>query len=252
LTPPVNFRKHDEMKRLLLLVAVMGLVTGCSRSPQPSVDVPAASGTKPDANWFVAATPYAIAAGDSLLAIRVYRAGRLASLGHNHVISSDSLQGRIYVGADYADTWFELSLPVAMLRVDEAPMRGRYGDDFSGQVPADAIAGTTANMSGPEVLAAADWPLVSVQGAVTRCAMNKCAAEIYIELKGQVTRHNVDVIVEQHGDRLIINSDFLLSQTALALKPFSVMMGALSVADELSFELDLVATEVVSGDILPE
>ena len=187
-----------------------------------------------------------------MLAIRVYRAGQLASLGHNHVVSSDSLQGNIYVGADYADTWFELRLPVATLQVDNTKMRERYGDDFSGQVPADAIAGTTTNLRGPQVLAAVDWPLVSIQGAVTRCVANKCVADIYIELKGNVTRHTADVVVEQHADRLIISSEFSLSQTALGLQPFSVMMGALSVADELSFELDLVATEVVAGDLLPE
>jgi hypothetical protein len=240
------------MKRILLLIALLGFIAACSRAPQPVIDQSPLTAPEPAAEWLATATPYAIADGDSLLAIRAYRAGRLASLGHNHVISSDALQGRIYVGADYADTWFDLSLPLTTLRVDETQMRARYGDDFAGVVPADAIAGTTANMLGPDVLAAADWPLVSIRGVVTGCAASVCVAEIYVGLKDQVTRHQVEAQVEQHADRLVIHSEFVLSQNSMGLQPFSVMMGALSVADELHFELDLVAGEVVAGELLSE
>ena len=168
------------MKRLCLFVVLIVFVAGCSRPPQPVGDISRPAAAKPDAQWLALATPYVVGEGDSLLTIRVYRAGRLASLGHNHVISSDALQGSVYVGADYADTWFELSLPVAALRVDDAQMRDRYGDEFAAPVPADAIAGTTANMLGADVLDAADWLVVSIQGKVTSCVADRCDAELYI------------------------------------------------------------------------
>ena len=38
----------------------------------------------------------------SLLEIRVYRAGALASAGHNHIIASHDLTGTVYVPADRA------------------------------------------------------------------------------------------------------------------------------------------------------
>jgi len=41
--------------------------------------------------------PYDIVAGESLLTIRVYRAGALASAGHDHLIALHALTGTVYV-----------------------------------------------------------------------------------------------------------------------------------------------------------
>ncbi len=172
----------------------------------------------------------------------------MASFGHNHAISSDSVTGIIYVGESFSDAWFDLRLPVASLVIDDRDIRDRYGEDFADPVPEDAISGTKANMLSDKVLNAEVWPEVSVQGRSIRCAAGLCELALAIELKGQVSRHTVQVELEQHADRIIAHSEFELQQSDLGLKPFSVMMGALSVAEAMQFELDLVATKVVPDD----
>jgi hypothetical protein len=236
--------KHVEMKRILMSYVCAVLLAACSNVPEPPKGPVAMA--PPD--WLPAATSYEVVDGDSLLAIRAYRAGSLARLGHNHVISTESLAGQVYVGSSYEKTWLELQFPVSRLLVDTIDMRARYGEDFASAVPEDAVAGTTENMLGADVLNSVFWPLVVVRGAAIACDLPQCQLRLEIELKGQLSQHVVPVVVEQHDDRLLVHSEFRLSQAALGIKPFSVMMGALSVADELQFELDLVATEVSASE----
>ncbi len=236
--------KHVEMKRILIFAVCALLLVSCSNVPEP----PEGPMSMSPPNWLAKATRYKVADGDSLLAIRAYRSGSLARLGHNHVISAESLTGQVYVGSSYEQTWIELQLPVSSLLVDTLDMRARYGEDFALAVPEDAIAGTTENMLGADVLNSASWPLVVIRGAAIACDLPQCQLRLEIELKGQLSQHVVPVLVEQHDDRLLVHSEFGLSQAALGLKPFSVMMGALSVADELQFELDLVAIEVSASE----
>ena len=241
----IRLGKHMSMKLRLISIVCVLLLAGCSNVP----DLSEGAIAMPAPAWRQQATRYEVAAADSLLAIRAYRAGSLARLGHNHVIASESLSGQVYVANSFEKTWFELQLPVSSLLVDAAAMRDRYGEDFAAVVPEDAIAGTTENMLAADVLNSVAWPLVIVRGAAVACEMQQCQLHLELKLKGQLSKHVVTVLVEQHDNRLLVHSEFNLSQTELGLKPFSVMMGALSVADELKFELDLVATEFRPSDV---
>src|SRR5690242_7552286 len=67
----------------------------------PLAPTPAAQGRRFD-----------VVAADSLLTIRVYRAGTLARMGHNHVIASHDLSGSVSVPEDLTAASFELHVPV--------------------------------------------------------------------------------------------------------------------------------------------
>ena len=220
-------------------------VVSCVRISPPSAAPDEV--VEPGMVWLAAATAYAVRNGDALLVVRAYRAGAMASLGHNHVISSDFVAGNIYVGSAYTDSWFDLTLPVSSLVVDDERIRAHYGDEFSAPVPEDAKAGTKLNMQSDKVLDATQWPVIRIRGFLADCIGAACTAQIAIDLGGTLSRHTIPLRLEQHDDRLLVRARFNILQSELGLSPFSVMMGALSVADELRFDLDLVA-EAVTPD----
>ena len=63
-----------------------------------------------------------------------------------------------------------------------------------------------------------------------------------IWLRGVKSDVEVPLAVALDGERLVATSEFALKQTELGLTPFSVMLGALQVADELEFSIRLSAT----------
>src|SRR5256886_7042146 len=98
--------------------------------------------------------PYDIVADESLLTIRVYRGGTLASAGHNHLIALHALTGTVYVPEDVMRASSEARIPVAELTVDEAALRTQeHSPDFPPDVPDAAREGTRRNMLGEALLA---------------------------------------------------------------------------------------------------
>ena len=57
------------------------------------------------------------------LRILVYRGGELARFGHNHVVSSDDLQGFVLHADDMQASRFDLFLPLDRLIVDDPAIR---------------------------------------------------------------------------------------------------------------------------------
>jgi hypothetical protein len=46
---------------------------------------------------------------------------------------------------------------------------------------------------------------------------------------------------EQHDDQIVVSGDFPLKQTDLGLTPFSALLGALQVVDEMKIRFRIVA-----------
>lgn len=190
-----------------------------------------------------AARRFVVQPGESELLILVYREGRLARLGHNHVISSTQLDGVVYLAPDLLNSAVELRLPVATLEVDRPANRARAGDEFPGEIAPDAIAGTRDNMLGSAQLDAERWPeLLLVSRGITG-AEPQLKLELDMALKNQVTAITVPVRLRREGDaRLIAEGEFSVLQTDLGLQPFSALLGALRVRDQLDIRFRIVAT----------
>ena len=235
------------MRHFLIVLIGALCVVSCARISPPSAAPDEV--VEPGMVWLAAATGYAVTDGDALLVVRAYRAGAMASLGHNHVISSDFVTGNVYLGSAYTDSWFDLILPVSSLIVDDERIRADYGDEFSAPVPEDAKAGTKINMQSDRVLDATNWPVIRIRGFLADCVGAACTAQIAIDLGGTLSRHTIPLQLEKHDDRLLVKARFNILQSELGLEPFSVMMGALSVADELRFSLDLVAVAVAPDQL---
>jgi hypothetical protein len=73
------------------------------------------------------------------------------------------------------------------------------------------------------------------------------AATLAVAVAGHESRQTVAMNIVRDADRLTLSADFSLRQTALGLTPFSVMMGALQVQDEMHVHVRIVARRAQSG-----
>ncbi len=175
---------------------------------------------------------------------RVYRAGLLAGLGHNHVISTGGFSGSVQLADAPQASLFELVIPVTALVVDDPAMRRRYGGDFSDQPSTQAIAGTRANMLGGSLLNAGSYPRIRLSGSAVVAAGKReqdLLLDAEMELVGQSIPIRLPARVTLNGDELLASGQFTLSHRQLGLTPFSAAMGALKVAQKIDFTYDIHA-----------
>ncbi|MGE0582193.1 MAG: YceI family protein [Steroidobacteraceae bacterium] len=208
---------------------------------------PSAPGTPPvgAAPPAAGATRYRVVSDESSVIVLAYRGGALASLGHNHVIASKALTGVIDLREPLTASGFELRLPVATFTVDDAPLRSGRGPEFAPAVPESAREGTRRNMLGEALLDAGRFPQIVAHAVALTGGPRRFEARVELEVRGE--RHVIEapVQVDRHGaDRLRVTARFPVTQGALGLAPYSVMLGALRVEDRLDVEVDLSARRV--------
>ncbi len=221
------------------------LLAACpTRPPPPPAQVPAVPA--PIALAPHTGKPYDIVAADSLLTVRVYRGGALASAGHNHVIGCHTLAGTIYMPGEVLKSSFEVRLAVAELTVDEPELRAREpASDFPPEVPQSARDGTRRNMLGPALLAAADYPEVVLRAVRLEpgagAAPGGLTAYLDAQVRDQHHTLSIPVAYELAGDTLTVTGETALRQSELGLTPFTALMGALAVQDEMRVRFRIVA-----------
>lgn len=179
---------------------------------------------------------YQVDAESSDIRLQAYRAGILSKLGHNHIISVGQLTGRISVNADLEQSSFELEIPVRELIVDDPLHRREEGAKFS-SVPSERdIAGTRRNMLGKRVLNAKEYPIVVLTGTGPISNGSEFELALSIEILGRVVDLSVPTSVHLEGEILEATGSFPLSHKDLGLRPFSAMLGAIRVADQMDLK----------------
>ena len=229
----------------LAVVFLAGALTGCPTRPSPP---PAEVRGTPPAQPFAPHTgkPYDIAPAESLLTVLVYRAGALAAAGHNHVIASHTLAGTVYVPGEVRAASFEVRVAVDALTVDEPGLRAAQpGNDFPPDVSESAREGTRRNMLGPALLDGADYPEIVLRALELEPgpagAPGAVTAHIDAEVRGQHRTIDVPVRYQVAGDTLTVTGAARLKQSELGLTPFTALMGALAVEDEMRVSFRIVA-----------
>jgi hypothetical protein len=175
----------------------------------------------------------------SQILVRVYRAGRLARLGHNHAIEVADLTGELLslaAGGGLA----RLRFRPERLRVDDPAVRARAGDAFA-QLPDDAaIEGTRRNMLGPQVLDTEAWPEIGVLARIDDLNAARAEAEIHLSLRGVGRLYRVPVLVQTLPGEVSVSGSLQIRQSDYGIAPFSVMGGALQVRDMLDVDFRIV------------
>ena len=219
-------------------VAALALfLIGCG-VPKPRQAPPPAPSTAPAAPGM----RYRVDPAQSELRVLVYRAGIMASLGHNHVIVNRALSGWVTVAGPPSAAAFALSVPAADFVVDDPEARRAEGADFSEPVSDDAKSGTAHNMLGPAVLDAAAHPAVTVRSLTVAETRGGLEATVAIEAAGHESQLAVPFTLDRSSGRLSATGTLSVRQTALGLTPLSILLGALRVEDAIGLKFKLIAT----------
>jgi hypothetical protein len=189
------------------------------------------------------AVRYRILADRSLLTLRVYRGGPLASMGHNHVIAVHDLQGEIGLAARLEDSTLAMRFAVHRLTVDEPGLRALAGAEFAAEVPDAARDGTRRNLLGAALLDAVAFPWVEIVAQRIVPQPDGARLTLQLRVRDRPCVVEVPVVIERPPGLLVASGELRLRQSELGLVPFSVMMGALQVQDEMRLQFRVVAAE---------
>jgi hypothetical protein len=234
-------RVHAGRWLAALLVLAPGLLlVACTHravtSPPPAA-VPSTTITRPAPG----AVRYRILADRSLLTVRVFRGGPLAAMGHNHVVAVRDLQGEISLAPRLEDSTLAARFQVARLTVDEPGLRALAGADFATEVPDAAREGTRRNLLSAALLDAAAFPAVEIVAQRIVPQPGGALLTLQLRLRDRPYVVEVPVVIEHPPGQLVASGELRLRQSELGLVPFSVMMGALQVQDEMQLQFRVAA-----------
>jgi hypothetical protein len=227
--------------RWLLLTGVLAL-SACRTPPPPPPPVPAA----PPAPVIVPERidHYRVDDQASQVLILVYRDGRMARLGHNHVLRVRQLSGEVLVPKDVTSTTFTLEFPVAALSIDETALRAEQGEDFKATIDAASVEGTRGHMLSDRLLDGAHFPVIRLQSGPLTNDGDHWTATLSITVRDHVASVVVPVSLTLDPGSLTASGEFDLTHSQLGLTPYSVGLGAIRVAETMHVRFRVLARHV--------
>ena len=240
---PFLARTHTGERRtfarlpLVVVVAAVSLWLGACRPP-PATRAQVAGPAGPPGT-----AQFQVDASASQLWLYLHADGPLVRLGHNHVISSRGLQGSVWVHPQIEQSSCALQLPVATFVVDDPQERAATGGEFAEPLDAAARDGTRDHMLGDRQLDAAHFPLLRLQCRRLTSTPDGLLLEFAVALRDHESRLDVPVQWQRSGKLLRANGEFTFRQSELGLEPYSLLFGALRVADEIHARFQLLARE---------
>jgi polyisoprenoid-binding protein YceI len=162
----------------------------------------------------------AIDPGKSVMTVRVYKAGVLSALGHNHEIAAPIAGGSVDIAARHV----ELHSQTRTLEVRDPGVSDKDRAEIQ------------STMLGPEVLDAERHPEIAF-----RSTGAEPAGAGSWKLQGNLTLHGqtrtVAVEVREEGGHYVGTS--LFKQTEFGIKPVKVAGGSIRVKDEIRIEFNI-------------
>lgn len=223
-----------------LSVGFVLALAACAVPPRPGAGgegAPAPQAGRPVAGYRVAASD---------VVVKVYRDGPLAQMGHNHVITSSAVTGRIELRDPLVASSFSLSLPLDSLVVDDSLRRAEAGADFPDNLTTADKEGTRRNLLGPALLDAAQFPVLHLDSVAIAAAGDGYQATARIDVAGSARQIQVPVTLQQQDGELQLSGSFVLTHAELGLTPFTAALGALRVREDIEVAYRLVAREGTS------
>lgn len=251
-----------------ILVAISAAITaamaagiaGCATStaPGPSAEPVAAPETDlpPSScpSWLAAQQRaegrlYRVDAAASQVRIHVFRAGRLAKVGHNHVLGVERLDGQVFVPSEgVGRAGVELGFRLDDLVIDSAPWRAALGSEFASTPSAADIAGTRTNLM--KAVDGDRFPAISMRSTAVAGAFPTLAVTLAVQWHGRVRTLDVPVRVTRPAEDapLRAQGSLVLRQSDFGITPFSVLGGLLAIQDALTVDVDVTARPAQACD----
>jgi hypothetical protein len=186
---------------------------------------------------------YRIDPAASDVRIYVFRGGRAAQLGHNHVLSAPDFAGYVSLGGESAaSARFDLRFVFADLVIDDPALREATGGSFAGVRSESDISGTRRNMLGERVLDAASHPHLHIRSLAIEGDWPMLVARIAVDWRGFSRAYDVLLQVDRNDDSLRARGELVLRQTDFGITPLSILGGIIAVQDPVCVRFDLRAS----------
>ncbi len=184
---------------------------------------------------------YRIEPGESQIAVRVHRAGKLARFGHNHLVTATEIQGFLMGPAEDQPGRGDLYLPVTALQVDppEAVREAGFGAELS----AEDRRATRANML-REVLEAERFPYIRIEVAPFHQGPPVSPIPVSLTLHGVTRKRRIPVEMERTEETWTITGELSLHHGTFDMEPYTAMGGALRAKDRLDLSFRLRARPI--------
>lgn len=169
---------------------------------------------------------WSLSAADGELHILTGVAGRAAKMGHRLTIGMQSWQAGVHWAGD-SPTRVELVVDVDSLEV------------LGGEGGLTPLAGPEKGVARSNALKSLDvkrFPQIRFSADQVEKTADGYRLTGTVEIHGTARPQVVDVAVEDSGDTLSLSARVPVTQSDFGVKPFSLMMGALKVADEVTIE----------------
>jgi hypothetical protein len=167
----------------------------------------------------------------------------MASMGHSHLISTRALSGTIWLPPEPGHASCDIQLQAAGFVVDDPQERAVAGGEFAEPLDDSARTGTREHMLGERQLDAQHYPAVLLHCRQVRVIGDSATVELVITLRGKETSLQVPVKWQRNGNALQAEGEFVFRQSDIGLQPYSLLFGALRVADEIHARFRLVARQ---------
>ena len=172
--------------------------------------------------------------------VRVHRAGTLASLGHEHVISEPAVRGYILMPGDPAAARADLYVALDSFAVDTPAARKTAG--LAAEISQQDIDATRRNML-QTVLESSRYPFLLVHATCAAAHSGCTMLDAQITLHGVTRSVRIPVEIRIDDGRLVANGRFAVRQSDFGITPYSVLGGALRVEDRIEIAFRLEAAE---------
>lgn len=173
--------------------------------------------------------------------IYVYRAGRAARFGHNHLLTVPQLEGWVWTPDDRLNaSRFSLRFRLDQLQIDDPALRAATGGGFAAPRSADDIAGTRANLL--KSLDADRYPWVVLNAVAISGEWPLAVADVAVTLHGVTQMQRVVLRIEHDARMLQASGRFAVRQSDFGITPFAILGGALAVDDTVAIDFTVRAT----------
>ncbi len=178
-------------------------------------------------------TTWELTAADGSVIVHTGVTGRAARTGHRLTIEMQRWSASVTWG-DGEPTALTATIPVDSLQV-------RSGE--GGLTPFTGVEKSVARANAVKTLRADRFSDITFEASSIQKSVDGYHVDGTLTIHGQSRSHGLDLTVDDRGDRWVITTDTGITQSDFGIKPYSQMMGALKVADDVRVTVEVSHTK---------
>ena len=245
--PPTHLNRRAIARRagsatavVLALAAAVWFLSGCAARPPAQARGEGSAGASAAA---AVGTPFRLDATASRIRLYLHAEGPLAKMGHSHLISTGALSGTVWLPPEPGHASCEFQLQADGFVVDDPQERAAAGGEFAEPLDEGARAGTREHMLGERQLDAQHYPSVLLHCRQVSVTGDSATVALAVTLRGKESVLQVPMKWRRNGNVLQAEGELTFRQSDIGLQPYSLMLGALRVADDIHATFTLLARQ---------